>query len=62
VLQSLLNICGDHPAENVIAFNCNKVIGVFFVPKNINNLLHQMFFSTVYVYKYLTKSNILVYR
>jgi len=40
-----LNICGHCAAEHEFAFNCNKVIGVFFVPKTTNNLLHQLFFS-----------------
>jgi len=43
-LQRLLNICGGHPAEHKIAFNCNKTIGVLFFPKSINNLLNQLFF------------------
>ena len=41
-LQCLLNICGDYAAEHEIAFNCNKTSGVFFVPRSINNLVHQM--------------------
>ena len=56
-LQCLLNMCGDYAAEHEIAFNCNKTIGVF-VPISVNNLLHQMFFWSVYVHDFLTKKEI----
>jgi len=36
------------------------VLVFFFAPKIIINLLHQMFFWTVCVYKFLTKLNTLV--
>jgi len=42
-------------------FIVTKQLVQLFVPKSINNLLHQMFFWIVYVYNFLTKSNILVY-
>ena len=29
----LLDICGDYAAEDEIAFNCNKTIGVLLCPK-----------------------------
>jgi len=61
-LQCLLNICGEYAAEQEIAFTCNKLNGVLLVPKIINNPFHQMFLLMVYVYNFLTKWNILVYR
>jgi len=60
-LQCLFNICGDYAAEHEIIFNCNQTVGVLFVPKGFNNLLHRMFFWIVYVYNFLTKSHILVH-
>jgi len=56
-----MNKCGGYAVEYEIAFDCNKTIGVLFVPKSINNLLHRMFFLTVYVRKFLIESNILMY-
>jgi len=46
-------------AEHEIAFNCNNTTGAPFCPKKciLNNLLHQMFFWTVYVYNFLTMWN-----
>ena len=37
-----------------------KQLVFFFALKSINNLLHQMFFWTVYMYNVLTKWNIFV--
>ena len=43
-------------SENNIGF----LLVLFFAPNIINNLLHAMFFWTVYVYNFLTKWNTLV--
>jgi len=59
-LQRLLDICGDYAAEHEIAFNGHKTNAVFLPIKIINNLLHQMFFWTVYVCNFVTKWNTLV--
>jgi len=45
-LRLLIIICGDYAAEHELAFNFKKrlVQPTFLSHKNINNLLHQMFF------------------
>jgi len=57
----LLDICGDYAAKHETPLIATKQI-VFFFPQKVykNNLLHQMFFWTVYVYNFLTKWNTLV--
>jgi len=57
-IHCLQNICGDYAAEHEITIYCKK--NGAFLSRSMDNLLHQMFFWIVYVYNYLTKSNILV--
>jgi len=59
-LECLLNICCVYTAESEIVFNCNKNVGVVYLPK-MSKQPATLAVSLNVMLSLLNKSNILVY-